>query len=400
MEYNKPRQSVRILIVGPGPVQVGGVASFIQFLLHSEHLNQRFEIAHMDTARDVKDLPTAGRFSWRNLTYLLRQVPQLFKLLRVWRPDIVHLSVTAGWSFWKIGVFLWISHASGAKVVAHMHGGAFNLFFEQSHPLIQRMIAWTLNRADAVVALSVWWKQFYLKKISPALKVAVIFNCPDEAFSYCTELPDRSERSGHKVLFVGSLGRRKGIFDILRAVPLVLEKINSVQFIFLGWEEYAAEMEQIRAICRDRNLDSHLHFPGRVIGAEKYCYYQQADVFILPSHAENLPFSLLEAMAMGLPVITTPVGGIPEFVENGKNGYLINPGDAADLAQRMTQLLSDQQVRKRMGDCNTRMIQERLHPELITCQWERLYLQLLGIHTDHSGINDRSGIQTCSDSTV
>ena len=313
-KLNYPDHPIQVLIIGPGPVQVGGVATFIKFILQSAYLNEQFAITHMDTSRNVEDLATAGRFSFRNMSYFIFQVFDLFKTLRTIKPQIVHFSVTAGWSFWKISTFQLISHAFKVKVVAHMHGGVFKEFFDRSSPIVKKMIAWNLNRSDVVVALSAWWKEFYLQQISPTLNIEVIFNCPEEAFAFCENAQNPDERTGNTILFVGSIGKRKGIFDILEAIPLVINEYGSAQFIFLGKEEFLGENEQVQEICVEKKLDQYVSFLGHVIGAEKYRHYQYADIFILPSHAENLPFSVLEAMAMGLPVVSTPVGGIPEIV--------------------------------------------------------------------------------------
>lgn len=366
-----------VLVIGPGPMQVGGVATFIQFLVHSEYLNRRFAIVHMETTRKRSDIAKAGRFSFRNVLYLLDQVLQLFNTLRKTRPQIVHVSVTGGWSFWKVALFMLLGRAFRAKVIAHVHGGAFDLFFERSHPFIKWMIAKGLGWADMVVALSTWWKDFFLQQVAPSLNIAVIHNCPQEAFAYCGDAPPRSAGKGNTILFVGSIGKRKGVFDILTAVPVVVSGFASARFVFLGEEEFSGEKQQTIRICRERKLEKYVSFPGRVIGGEKYQHYQQADIFILPSHAENLPFSILEAMSMGLPIVTTPVGGIPEIVEDGVNGYLIPPGNDAMLAEKILLLLESPRLREQMSIANWRKIQEHFQPEAIARQWETLYCQVL-----------------------
>lgn len=365
-----------VLIIGPGPVQVGGVATFVQFLKGSSYLKERFTITHMDTARKVEDLATTNRFSFLNIRYFICQVFQLINLLLNIRPQIVHLSVTAGWSFWKILTFLLISRALKAKTVAHIHGGAFNIFFEHSHPVAKRIIAWGLNKADVVVALSNWWKEFYLQQISSALNVVVISNCPEETFKYSGSEILEERRNGNTILFVGSIGTRKGVFDILQAVPKVVSDFPLAKFVFLGKEEFEGEQEKINAICRNMHIEEYVNFKGHVTGEEKYRYYSDASIFILPSYAENLPFSVLEAMAMGLPVITTPVGGIPEIFEDNENGFLVNSGDSNELANKILLLLNDPQSRRNIGITNFRKMEAEFQPEAIARDWENLYNQL------------------------
>jgi glycosyltransferase involved in cell wall biosynthesis len=205
-------------------------------------------------------------------------------------------------------------------------------------------------------------------------KIEVIPNAPDETYFYSSETSQNANRQdGNTILFVGSIGKRKGIFDLLNAIPIVIKDWEAARFIFLGEEEIAGEKERVLQICRQNNLREHVFFAGWVTGDEKRRFYQQADIFTLPSHAENLPYSLLEAMAVGLPVVTTPVGGIPELVEDGREGFLIQPGDDQELAERILYLLRNPQLREELGRNARWRIQKQYSPEKIAEQWAVLY---------------------------
>jgi glycosyltransferase involved in cell wall biosynthesis len=102
-------------------------------------------------------------------------------------------------------------------------------------------------------------------------------------------------------------------------------------------------------LIRTLGLDAHVDQLGPVALAERVAYFQRADIFILPTYAEGLPIAVLEAMAAGLPIITTPVGGIPELIEDGVDGLLIQPGDVQALAARIALLLGDAELRRQLG---------------------------------------------------
>ena len=103
-----------------------------------------------------------------------------------------------------------------------------------------------------------------------------------------------------------------------------------------------------------RPLDEAVDFPGFVRGPDKLRLLQQAALLVLPSYAEGVPIAVLEGMAAGLPVVTTPVGGVPDIFEDGVNGLLVPPGDPAALADAIERLLDDPDQRRSMGEANRR----------------------------------------------
>lgn len=367
-----------ILMIGPGPDEVGGVSTFVQFILQSRPLNQRFSIIHMYTGRGPGNQASAGQFSLLNFRLLSLQLRELFMTLQRSRPRIVHLNITAGWSFWKTAMFMLMSHAFHARTVSHIHGGDFNLFFDGSSAITRKLITGALQASDAVVVLSTWWSRYIGSATGHRVRTAVIPNAPSESLSGTRDSAGSPRpHDGNTVLFVGSLGWRKGVFDLLKAIPLVLEKCPSARFVFLGEEEVSGEKELILRACRAGNLEEHVHFAGWVIGEEKCRYLEQADIFVLPSHAENLPYALLEAMGMGLPAVTTPVGGIPEVIEDGREGYLVQPGNEHEIADRIVRLLGNPVLRAELGRNGRRKIQEKYSAERVAKQWASLYEGLL-----------------------
>jgi glycosyltransferase involved in cell wall biosynthesis len=377
MDEVAPTVRPNILIIGPGPEEIGGVATFIQFIRSSAVLNRKFDIQHMDTSRGQKNQSTAGRLSYLNLTLLMRQVHRLIFILAGYKPQVVHFNVTAGWSFWKTALFILISHLFHIKTIAHIHGGDFNLFVDSLKSISRRLAIATLKKADAVVVLSSWWQSYIQAIVKAPINVIVISNAPENALINATD-PDRVliDRKGNTIIFVGSIGRRKGIFDILEAIPFVIEDHECARFLFLGEEEIAGEKQKILQICGDPRIQEHVCFLGWVTGEKKRACYQEADIFILPSYAENLPFALLEAMAVGLPVVTTPVGGIPEIIQDGENGFLIEPGSKTQLKERILQLLKDPQLRQRLGKNAQKTIIESFAPGKIDEQWAALYSRM------------------------
>lgn len=368
----------KVLVVGPRPTQVGGLATFIDILLSSPYMRERYELIQLDITRGARGAGVANRFTLINIAYFVRQVIQFGRIVIRDRPLLMHVPVNSFWAFWKDAAFILMARVVGMKVVAHLHGGLFARYYRDSPPLIQRLIGRVMCVADVVIALSQSWKRFLLEEVRSDINIEVIPNTVD--FMFARVLDDGSygrDRSANQVLFVGRLGHPKGVFDILKAVPLVVERRPDVRFLFAGTEERKGVRAQIVQVCAQTKLNDAVQFLGQVAGQAKLDLFLKASVFILPSYGENLPFVLLEAMGAGLPVVTTPVGGIPELVEDGRNGFLIQPGDYQALAHRIVRLLEDTPLRAEMAKANRERIRSSYMPEVAMSRFDQVYNRLL-----------------------
>ena len=394
----------RVLVVGPGPAQIGGVTTFIQILASSPTIAEKYEVIRLDTTRASGHQGLESRLSLVNLKYFLYQTAQLITIAIKQRPQLIHLPITSRLAFWKEAAFMLIGKALGMKVVAHLHGGMFDLYYRQSSKTAQWLIGWILSQADVVIALSKRWQRFLIEEVRPNLSLEVVHNTVDPAFAQASKQEQGySKKRNNEVLFVGGLGHRKGVFDILQAVPTVRDAHPDVQFVFVGGEAARGNRDEIERRCKEADLDGAVRFLGPVTGPAKLQLFQRATLFILPSYGENLPYALLEAMAVGLPAVTTPVGAIPEIVEDGHNGFLIQPGDYAALARRIIQLLEDEPLRQRMGLANKRLIRDSYLPDVAMSQFVAIYDQLQGISATITLLPSRDGEKDgpdCSRSTI
>lgn len=175
------------------------------------------------------------------------------------------------------------------------------------------------------------------------------------------------------MIFVGGLDPfRKGIYDILKALPMVIGACKNICFTFGG--------DNVRDAL-DNSLDSlftrWVSFRGWVSEAEKVALYRAADLLLLPSYEEGLPYVIVEAMAARLPIISTPVGAIPEVIEEGINGFLINPGDYQALARRIVRLCRGEELRLQTGHTNRDKAIRLYAQDVIFQELEVIYDQLV-----------------------
>jgi glycosyltransferase involved in cell wall biosynthesis len=210
---------------------------------------------------------------------------------------------------------------------------------------------WSLPTADQVLTSSAAFvAELERKNVQP--DQICVQHMPIRPFAPVSE--QRKSKLRHELGFdtltrvllcVGRLSREKGHADLVRAFPKIRELVGDppLRLVLVG---EGPERPRIEGLCRSLNLTNVVIFAGQQGDIDPY--YGIADVFLLPSLSEGCPNVLLEAMAAGVPVVATAVGGVPEVVESGRDAILVKKHDWAGLASATAQLLTDQQLRERL----------------------------------------------------
>jgi len=134
--------------------------------------------------------------------------------------------------------------------------------------------------------------------------------------------------------------------------------------------------DSIMELARSLRVERSLRFPGWVDGSKKDDLLRESDVFVLPSYYEALPLGVLEAMACGVPVVATSVGGIPDVIENRVNGLLVAPGQPDALARAIVTLLTDHALRSRLREAARSDVRKQFSTESVIKDLETLYREL------------------------
>ena len=166
---------------------------------------------------------------------------------------------------------------------------------------------------------------------------------------------------GFVVLFVGGFGtvKRKGALDLLAGLRALREGGAPGRVRIVGTDAEPEARESLEAYCREHGLGDAVDIEGGVEHRLMPEVYRAAAIYCLPSYREGAPHSVLEAMAAGLPVVATRISGLPHLIEEGKGGFLIEPGDVPAIAERLRTLYDDPELRKDMGRFNRRRAVER-----------------------------------------
>jgi glycosyltransferase involved in cell wall biosynthesis len=221
----------------------------------------------------------------------------------------------------------------GKPVIWHLHAGSeeFSELFERPGRLA-RYARRVVERAELVVVLTEGWRRRVAGYLGREERIRVLRN-PAPA-----SVPDGVARSREqRILYLGRLFPRKGHDDLLRGFALIADTHPGARVVFAG----SGDLEVTRALAARLGVVERVEFLGWVTGARKAEELARAAVFALPSHQEASPVSILEAMSAGTPVVATRVGGIPDLVQDGVNGLLVEPQNPTALARALSALLDD-----------------------------------------------------------
>ncbi len=281
--------------------------------------------------KDFRFITNSGGGAFRNVCILLSSIATLIKqLLSKREVNIVHIHTASYNSFYRSAIFVVLSKLFGRKVILHIHGGGFKDFYK-THPGIIRKI---LEIGDCLIVLSRSWKIFF-ESITKKPLVRVVPN--PVVLPNNEDLDCREQSPLLRLLFFGLLDSQKGVYDLLQVLANHKEKFEGRVLLNVGGNGDVATFENT---VKKMRLEQLVVFHGWVSGNKKKELLLNSDVFVLPSYAEGLPMAILEAMAYGLVIVSTPVGAIPEVVSLD-SGYLIAPGDQVALAEILTSLSGD-----------------------------------------------------------
>jgi glycosyltransferase involved in cell wall biosynthesis len=226
---------------------------------------------------------------------------------------IVHIHTASYNSFKRSSWFVRLAKAMGRKVVLHIHGGGFREYYNTNPSWILKI----LKKADCVLALTDSWRKFY----SDDLQLPNVVTVPNIVSN--PQIKGVEHDGRFHLLFLGFIVEQKGIFDLIEVIKKHKAEWNGKLLLHVGGSH---EVERLQSFIKNNGLENLIQYEGWVSGDKKIMLLNLMDAYILPSYIEGLPISILEALSYGKPVITTPVGGIPEVI-NEQNGFLFEPGD-------------------------------------------------------------------------
>jgi len=364
-----------VLVVGLTPPPIGGVAICVQTFARAKEIQSDFRILVFDPG---KVLPKTRSLGWRLLCKMAHVGGINLNRLRVTRAltrfarkeqdiDLAHVHTSSYDSFHMNARLVKALDKMGIPVVLHLHGGGFKTFIDNADSETRKRILEGLRLPRALIALSEDWKSFYAELL-PQQEIHVLANPIEE-----TRAPEKDAGSRGAVLFLGHIKKAKGVADLLESWPGVRAQDPSAELWLAGPDLEGMMAKADPAALQEQGISYH----GLVLGEDKTRLLRDASMLVLPSHAEGLPIVILEAMGMGLPVVATRVGAVPEVVTDGCEGILVETADTEQLGQAMLRLLSDSELRYRMGLAGFQRAQSDYHVDKLGRELAEIYHAIL-----------------------
>ncbi len=329
---NKPR----ILMVGMHLTKTrGGITTLAADILRSD-LKADYDLTYI--ASQAEDLGGVGK-ALLAVSATLQFVAQCF----LKRPQLVYVHIGSNASLYRESAFVVLARLFRRPVISHFHAGDVDLYMARQPRVGKWFIRSAIALSSRIIAVSNESAR-QLAELNKGLRISVIPNAIDTSTFLADRRPEKTVDGPVKLLFVGAVGKLKGEKDLVQALALIKQTGVDVSVSFLG-----DRAEGLAEYCRKLGVTDSIGHLGPVPMYKRLDFYRDADMFVLPTYAEAMPIAVIEAMAAGLPVITTAVGGIPEIIDDGVEGFLIECGDVNELAEKIVLLSRDEQKRLEMG---------------------------------------------------
>lgn len=369
---------IKILVIGPLPPPFAGPEIVTQNLVESVNLNDEFNV-HVLNTTVRKSNSEKGKIDARLVYAYISYVFKLFKIFISVRPTLVFYLPTSatlvGWV--RDGTTIFLSVLFRRKVILLMQGGHFRFFFDNSNSFVKSILSWLLNKCSRIYVQAERLK-YQFKDIVLDEKLGVFYNFISQDFIDKFKGHMKTKNDELTLLFIGHQTTAKGYCDLLK----VFSSLKDVKLLIMGSKGNTRNVKYNQSnsepliyenaddvynqcVASHDIKDKVIFLGGAVKGDEKINVFKEADIFVLPSYSEGFSTAILEAMAAGLPVITTNVGAAPEVIANDESGYVIEPGDIAALANKINYLIERDELRASMGNKNHQLCEEKYSADVV-----------------------------------
>lgn len=337
----------KVLIVATSRKTRGGITSVIK--AHETGIQwQKFHCKWIETHRDGNNI--------RKIIYFIKALFLFILLIPYY--DIVHIHMAIVER--KIP-FIFIAKLLRKKIIIHLHVPDPQTTILSKK---KKLYGWCFKKANIVLVLSSQWKNL-LSSTYNIHNIKILYNP-------CPKVKRKELSIKKRILYAGTITERKGYKDLLYAFSLIAQQHKDWFIDFIG----NGDIKAAEKISKELKISNQVHFKGWVQGEKKEKAFQEAAIYCLPSYAEGFPMGVLDAWAYGLPVICTPVGGLPDIIKDQENCLTFTPGNVTQLAQQLTLLIENEKLRYKLHTASCKLADGPFSITTINNQLDKIYSSL------------------------
>lgn len=360
---NSALNSKEIALIGPKPPPNGGMA--LQALQLKLLLEQEgYHITYVSTNESLS-------FSWISNTQYIRAIVRFFfycfSLMKVPKNcNVWHIFSNSGLSWFLFSLpAICIGRLRGNYIVVNYRGGGADKFLEKWHPLVKFNLKW----ANSLVVPSVYLKEIFKKY---GILSKIVPNIIDDKKFNASERKVKKTLQSHTDIVLSITRNLEAIYGIdvaLHAFKIAREVIPQLKLFIAG---EGIDEGKLKDLADALGVKDSIQFLGRLSQPDIIKLYQKTDILINPSFIDNMPNSLLEAMACRVPIITTNAGGIPYLVEHLKTAWMVPISDQAQLSEAIIEVVRNDQLRQALSNNAYQQSQYYFWPQ-VKKAWHKIY---------------------------
>lgn len=325
------------------PPPIHGSSLVGKFINKSKRINTKFNCRYINLGTS-KSIDEIGKSGFKKMILYISIILRTINQLIAFKPDIVYLAMTAkGIAFYKDMVMVFLVKLFGIQLVIHFHNKGVSI---NQNKILDNFLYKCVFKNTKIILLS----KYLYSDIKKYVKEENVFYCPNGVPELSLD-PVYKSKDNVQLLFLSNLIESKGVYVLLEALKILKNKKNKFSCNFVG-DVGDISKNSFNNKVSNLQLEDHVHYLGKKYDQEKIAIFRDTDIFVLPTfyHNECFPLVLLEASQFALPMVSTFEGAIPEIINDGINGFLVEKNDITALADKLELLIKDETLRTKLGN--------------------------------------------------
>jgi len=337
-------ESFKIIAIMQLPPPIHGQSIMNQTIYDSQLINESFNFKTLPL--HFAELGNIGKPSTKKLWKMIYYLIVIFKELKKFKPDLVYFTLSpTGFAFFRDSLFVILIKSFRIKIVYHLHGTGIK---EKSNNILIKYLYRFVFKNSNIILLSKLLKYDIKHLIDNNNTIYYLSNgIPCSPIN--VELFDLKLKNDYPVLlYISNITKTKGFYELFKIASLLKDKGIKFNLLIVGGIK-DIDLNEINRMIDFLSLKEYVRFLGPRYGNEKYSILSQSDFFVYPTCKDAFPLVLLEAMSMGIPILSTVEGAIQDIVDEGKTGYLLMKKDEKKFVEKLEILFENKNLKNEMS---------------------------------------------------